>query len=115
MNLLPAIPTTQDVDPQSLRILFVTPRSYPEMGGIETHVYEVGRRLAKLVGSLTVLTTDRSGTLEPETLVDGMRIIRVPAYPRSQDYYFAPKLRQYVQGNQWDLMHVQGFHTFVPP
>lgn len=97
-----------------LRILFVTPRAYPEMGGIETHVYEVSRRLANQAESITILATDRSGELEQESFVDGVRILRIPAYPRKRDYYIAPSLHKHIQANQYDIIHIQGFHTFVP-
>ena len=30
-----------------MRLLMVTPRYFPMMGGVETHVYEVARRLAR--------------------------------------------------------------------
>ncbi|MBE3558221.1 MAG: hypothetical protein IMW89_03230 [Ktedonobacteraceae bacterium] len=40
-----------------LRLLMVTPRYFPYMGGIETHVYEVGRRLAAAGVHVTLLTT----------------------------------------------------------
>ena len=98
-----------------LRILFVTPRYFPDMGGIETHVYEVARRLESHVQSITVLTTDPSGEREPESVVDGVRILRVRAYPKNRDYYFAPDLRQHIRRADYDIVHVQGYHTFVPP
>lgn len=101
-------------DSGRLRVLFVTPRAYPEMGGIETHVYEVARRLVGEVASITVLTTDRSGKQEPKSVVEGVNIIRVPAYPRTRDYYFAPALRNHITRDAYDIIHMQGFHTFVP-
>ncbi len=108
-------PATPSIDAQHLRVLFVTPRCYPEMGGIETHVYEVGRRLADKVRSMTVLATDRSGQLAPQSDVDGMTVLRVPAYPRTRDYYYAPGLGRAIASGEWDIIHVQGFHTLVPP
>lgn len=98
----------------ALRILFVTPRYFPDMGGIETHVYEVARRLAQRA-VITVLTTDRTGEHPRESLVNGVRILRVPAYPRNRDYYFAPEMRAYICRADYDIVHVQGYHTFVPP
>lgn len=103
-------PRTRD-----LRVLFVTPRCYPDMGGIETHVYEVGRRLAQRVASMTVLATDRSGKLAATSHIDGMTLERVRAYPADRDYYYAPDLGKAIRAGQWDIIHVQGFHTLVPP
>ena len=46
-----------------LRIGMVAARALPFMGGIETHVHEVSRRLAASGVDVTVLTTDTSGKL----------------------------------------------------
>ncbi|MBN8638871.1 MAG: glycosyltransferase family 4 protein, partial [Anaerolineae bacterium] len=96
------------------RILFVTPRYFPDMGGIETHVYEVARRLAQRA-AITVLTTDRSGQHPRDSVADAVRILRVPAYPQNRDYYVAPELRAHIRRADYDIVHVQGYHTFVPP
>ncbi len=109
------IQTHVDRAGSALRVLFVTPRYFPDMGGIETHVYEVARRLADGGAVITVLTTDRSGQQPRESVAEGVRIVRVPAYPRSRDYYLAPALRQHIRHADYDVVHVQGYHTFVPP
>jgi glycosyltransferase involved in cell wall biosynthesis len=101
--------------PARLRILYVTPRFYPDMGGIETHVYEVARRLVSRVNTVTVLTTDRTRQQEPESVVEGVQVIRVPAFPPNRDYYWAPRISSYIKPGDWDIVHVQGFHTLVPP
>jgi glycosyltransferase involved in cell wall biosynthesis len=44
-----------------------------------------------------------------------MHIIRVRAWPRTRDYYFAPEIRAIVKQPKWDIVHCQGCHTFVPP
>lgn len=41
----------------ALMVLMVTPRYFPYMGGVETHVYEAGRRLVENGVDLTLLTT----------------------------------------------------------
>lgn len=102
-------------NPKSFRILLVTPRYFPQMGGIETHVYEVARRFAGQGIDTTVLTTDTSGEFPAEERVEGVHVMRVPAYPRSRDYYFAPKIYSIIARGDWDIVHCQGFHTFVPP
>lgn len=100
---------------EQLNILMVTPRYYPFMGGIETHVYEVGRRLVQYGHRITILTTMLADPLPREEECEGMRILRVPAWPRKRDYYFAPELGAIVKQAKWDLVHCQGCHTFVPP
>ena len=102
----------------SLRVLMVTPRYFPFMGGIETHVHEVGRRLAQNGMHVTLLTTappQTLGTPPKEETVEGMRIIRVSAWPSQSDYYIAPEIYSIITRGKWDLVHCQGCHTFVPP
>lgn len=99
-------------------VLMVTPRYFPYMGGIETHVHEVGRRLVKSGVNITLVTTMPyvlSASLPQEEVIEGMRVIRVPAWPRQRDYYIAPALSFLIKSGKWDIIHCQGCHTFVPP
>jgi glycosyltransferase involved in cell wall biosynthesis len=47
--------------------------------------------------------------------VECVHIRRVRAFPTEKDYYFAPEIYNVIQKNEWDLVHVQGFHTLVAP
>lgn len=71
-------------------MLFVTPRYAPFVGGIETHVSEVGRRLAAHGFEITVLTVDPLRTLPPEEDRGVERIIRVGS--TGGDLYWSPEL-----------------------
>jgi glycosyltransferase involved in cell wall biosynthesis len=99
-----------------LRVLVVCHRYFPELGGIETHVYEVLKRLSRNSAfTLTLLTTDLSGKLPEEEVIDGVTVLRVPAWPRNRDYYLAPRIPAVVgQPGRWDLVHCQGIHNLVP-
>jgi len=105
----------ENIPGRKLRILMVTPRYFPYMGGVESHVYQVCRRMAALGHDMTVLTADPSGELPKSEQVDGVNILRVKAWPRDRDYYFAPGMVQHIRSGKWDLMHVQSYHTLVPP
>ena len=98
-----------------LQILMVTQRFFPEMGGIETHVYETSRRLVDQGCRVSVLTTDRSGRLSAQEAVGKVHVTRVPAWPRERDYYMAPDIYRSILASNADLIHIQGYHTFVPP
>ena len=98
-----------------LRVLFVTPRYFPFMGGIETHVHEVAQRLVAAGVDVTVLTTDPSGKLPAREEVAQVTIRRVRAWPARRDYYFAPDIARIIAREPWDLIHCQGIHTLVPP
>ena len=93
----------------------VAPRFFPETGGVEMHVYQVSRRLIALGQSVTVLTSDRSRRLPANEIIDGIRVQRVPAWPRNRDYYFAPGVYSKILRSDYDILHVQSYHTFVPP
>jgi glycosyltransferase involved in cell wall biosynthesis len=92
-----------------------TPRYLPQIGGVERYVAALARRLVQRGLGVTVLTTDPLRTEPPRERVDGVEILRVPAYPRTRDYYFAPELYRIVRGGTWDVVHVQSYQTLVAP
>jgi glycosyltransferase involved in cell wall biosynthesis len=107
--------SNQPTQSRPIRVLIVTARFLPELGGIENHVYEVTRRIAKRDEfDLTVLTTDRSGTLPIREEFEGFTVLRCRSYPRHRDYYFAPDLYRLIRSGNYDLIHCQGIHTAVP-
>jgi glycosyltransferase involved in cell wall biosynthesis len=93
----------------------VTPHFFPEMGGIETHVYEVARRAVRRGLKVTVLTTDASGHLPAHDELEAVRIRRVRSWRRAGDLCIAPALYREIVQADCDLVHCQGSHTFVPP
>ena len=99
----------------SPHVLMVTPRFFPEAGGVETHVFEVSRRLAGAGVRVTVLTTDRGRALPRRETVEGVEVVRVPAYPRSRDWYVAPALAPAITRSAAQLVHVQSYHSMVAP
>lgn len=98
-----------------MRVIQVTPTYLPAMGGVQNHVREVAPRLAAAGIEVTILTTDVTDTLPREEEVEGVRIVRVRAWPQGTDLYLAPALRKVIAGQGWDVVHVQGVHTLVPP
>jgi glycosyltransferase involved in cell wall biosynthesis len=101
---------------KALNVLMVTARYFPYIGGIETHVHEVGRRLVRNGVNIMLLTTmPHHLALPREEEVEGMHIVRVQAWPAQRDYYIALEMYSIIKRGQWDLVHCQGCHTFVPP
>jgi glycosyltransferase involved in cell wall biosynthesis len=97
------------------RILFVTPRYLPTVGGVQNHVYQVSRRLARAGIDVTVLTTNPGNRLPAEEIMEEARIRPVPAWPVNGDFYFAPQVYPIIRNGSWDIIHVQSYHTFVAP
>lgn len=100
-----------------LRVAMVAARALPLMGGVETHVHEVSRRLAAAGVDVTVVTTDTSGKLPVDEIMSGYRVRRFPSYPRSRDYYLSPGLVRHLlrAHDDYDVVHIQGVHTLVAP
>ena len=69
--------------PGPVRVLQVCTRFPPDMGGLETHVSEISRRLARHADiNVTVLATDRHGTLPlQEVTTEGVTVHRRRAWP----------------------------------
>ncbi len=116
MSLKTGCPTRasgQSVD--SLRVAMVASRFAPQLGGTEVHVSEVAQRIARRGVDVTVLTTDVSGRLPPVEQRGELVVRRFPARPRSTDLYASPGLAREVTQGGYELVHVQGVHTLVPP
>lgn len=93
----------------------ITARYYPYLGGIESHVHEVTPRLIDLGYDVDVITCDPSHELAQIEVLDGVRVRRFPAGPRRSDWMLSPGLARHVSRGGYDLAHVQGIHTGVPP
>jgi glycosyltransferase involved in cell wall biosynthesis len=98
-----------------MRIVMVAARYLPFVGGIETHIREVGTRMAAEGHHVTVLTTDPTGNLEAEEDADGIHVVRVPARPKNRDYHFSLGIARCLLQGCWDVIHFQGYNTFVAP
>jgi glycosyltransferase involved in cell wall biosynthesis len=98
-----------------LRVTFVSARYPPDVGGTETHTREVAQRLAAAGVDVTVVCTSRAPVAERETRDGPVRVVRLPARPRSRDYYFAPMLSRAIRASAPDVVHCQGYHTLVAP
>ena len=97
------------------RILMVTPRYAPLIGGVENHVAQVARRLLRAGISITVLTTDPIGSLPKREQIDGVDVRRVRSWPSNSDLHLAPGLPKVITDGPWGVIHVQSYHTFVAP
>lgn len=98
-----------------LRVLMVSPRYLPSMGGVENHVYQVSRRLVQAGIDVSVLTTDPTGQWPEKEAGEGIQVRRVRAYPAQRDYFFAPALPNVIRQGKWDIVHVQSYNTLVAP
>lgn len=98
-----------------MRVLMATPRFLPEIGGVERHVERLGERLARAGCHVTVLTTGLEQGLPARELVQGIEVRRVNGWGRERGLYVAPSLYADIKRGEWDIVHVQSYHTFVAP
>jgi glycosyltransferase involved in cell wall biosynthesis len=100
---------------EPLRILMVAARYFPFVGGTETHVHEVGTRLATMGHAVAILTSDPTGRHPAREDAAGMQIVRVKAWPERSDLHFSPGICADILKGRWEIIHIQGYHTCVAP
>ena len=95
-----------------MRIAFVAPRFYPEIGGVETHVFEIARRMREF--DVEVLATDPSGKLKKVEEFEGIKVRRFKSFAPGNAYFFSPELWSYLKRHSadYDLIHAHNFHAF---
>jgi glycosyltransferase involved in cell wall biosynthesis len=94
-----------------VKIAQICPRFYPDIGGVETHVYEIAKRLAKEF-EVEVVTTDSSGKLSKFEEKDGIKIKRFKSLAPNDAYYFSLGLYKYLKKQNYDIIHAHNYHAF---
>jgi len=92
----------------------VCPRYYPYIGGVETHVREISERLVKKGFKVEVLTTDPSGKLPREEIMNGVKVKRFKSWAPNENYHFSRGLKKYLMkySNKYDVVHAHSYHDF---
>ena len=60
-----------------MKILFITPRYFPEIGGVERHTYKVAQELINAGNQICVITSTQKSKLLPYKLHKEMQIYRL--------------------------------------
>lgn len=96
-----------------MKIVYVTPRFYPHIGGVETHVYEIAKRVAKEF-DVEVLATDPTGKLPKIEKVEHFIVRRFKSFAPGEAYYFSPELYRYLKRKslEYDIIHAHNYHAF---
>ncbi len=63
-----------------MKILFLSPRFYPHIGGVEKHVLEVSKSLIKKGHTVTILTEKYDSELKDKETINGIKVVRF-SYP----------------------------------
>jgi glycosyltransferase involved in cell wall biosynthesis len=94
------------------RIALVTPGYPPQVGGVELHVAELARRLARRGAEVDVLTHATGEAPAGET-ADGVRIRRFPLLVRRQHYPVSGAMLRYLRSRvaAYDVVHAHNYHA----
>ena len=97
-----------------MRIAQVCPLFFPYRGGVETHVEEVSKRLAKN-NAVDVLTTDPMGIAQEKHIAQGVKVMYFRAFA-FWGIYFAPGLHKFLKKNSkdYDIVHVHDYNSIQP-
>lgn len=98
-----------------VRVTMAAVRCRPYIGGIESHIAEVVPRLTERGFEVTVASIDLDRRYPHRAKAEGVEFRRFRAWPKRRDYYISPGLFAFLLRGDYDLLHVQGVHTFVPP
>lgn len=96
-----------------MKIAQICPRFFPYTGGVETHVYEISRRLTRNF-EVEILTTDPAGKLPETDEIDNLTIRRFSSYAPGDAFYFSVDLYRYLKKNSsdYDILHAHNYHAF---
>lgn len=97
-----------------MKVAQVCHRYFPYIGGVETHVREISERLVKKGFEVEVLTTNPSGKLAREEIINDVEVKRFTSWPPNGVYYFSRDLKKYLLNNSdgYDIVHAHNYHAF---
>jgi len=94
-------------------IIQVCPAFFPNHGGLETHVREISKRLAKSGIGVKIFTTDSTGNLPKKQIIDDLEVFRFKSFSPNRVYFFAPKLYSALRKiKDADIIHAHGYPNF---
>jgi len=101
-----------------VKILYIAPRYYPHIGGLEYVVKSVAERLAGLGHEVTVLAGEPSVDKPVEEFINGVKVIRWPVWSPGGAYHF-PRRRRDLEGmlkglaRDSDVVHIHSVHSII--
>jgi glycosyltransferase involved in cell wall biosynthesis len=96
-----------------LRILLVSPRYFPYIGGVEAHVKEISERLVKRGYDVEVLSCDPSLGLPEEMDINGVHVRLFKAWAPNEAYFFSNSLSKYLKNlKSVDIIHAHSYQAF---
>lgn len=99
-----------------MKVLLISPRYAPAIGGVEMHVEMIARRLVPLGLDVEVATADPTGALAPTESLDGVVVRRFRTLANDATFVVSPGLARWVRRNagRYDIVHAHSYHTPMP-
>ena len=88
-----------------VRIAQITPYFHPHLGGVESHVRDLSRKLVELGHEVDVLTSIYEPELLSEDFVDNFRVIRIPTRAVIAKTPLMTSLHQFLKQGNYDIIH----------
>ena len=96
-----------------MKILFVTPRYHPHIGGVETHVKSIAERLVKRGYDVEVYSTDLNDDLPIQEEVNGIHVRRFRSFAPNNAYYLPSRsMLTELKNSDADIVHAHNIQAF---
>jgi glycosyltransferase involved in cell wall biosynthesis len=97
-----------------MRVIHVTPRYFPNMGGVEVVVQKISETLIKKGIQTVVYSVDRSANLAAAQNINGVLVKRFN--PLVSDPLYLPEMKfvASLRREKTDIIHVHNIHTLPP-
>ena len=101
-----------------MRIMFIVPRYYPRIGGVEYVVKSVAERLVKKKVDVTVLCGESALDNPREEWINGVHVFRWPVWAPG-DAYYIPRMRDKLKSwllnavREYDVVHFHSIHSVL--
>ena len=101
-----------------MKILYITPRYYPHIGGVEYVVKAIAERLAKQGHDVTVLTGEPNIEHVKEEIINKVKVIRWPTWAPKEAYHiprFTNRLEKLLSefARYVNVVHIHGAHAVI--
>jgi glycosyltransferase involved in cell wall biosynthesis len=96
-----------------MKIVYVTDRYAPVLGGVETHVQRLAHGAASAGHRVEVLTGLHETTCDPLEYDDGVVIRRFPLIYRGAHVSFSPDLLRYLGAVDCEIVHAHNYHSLT--
>ncbi len=98
----------------NMRVIQVTPRYYPTLGGVEAVVQKISELLVDRGNEVVVYSVDKRSNLAPVEDVNGVIVKRFAALYGDPLFLPEPTFSASLRKEKADLIHVHNIHTFPP-